>query len=1080
REVALYSTRAGGFVANEFSRLKLIEGYLVATLPAGDYRLILKNSGKSINVLVGDGDLSEGYLFNSARMLELPARQASHLKSLKANDKNLEIDVTGVDPLTRVHVIGTRFLPGNDPFAALGGSQRAGLRTGTARFLPSLYISGRNLGDELRYILERRYAEKFVGNMLSRPEILLNPWAVRDTESGRELLEAGDRFDRKPVAPSAPAAATRSRAKKEGSLVRKIGSPSYEFLGRNPVVIPNLVPDKNGRIRINLDAFGDRQHIHVLLVDPEGSTYRSVSLPDAGTKIRDLRLLTNALDPKRHFTEQEQVTLLKKGDSLKIPDLLNSKFEVYDHLGSVYRFFLTLKNDSTLREFAFVTDWAGLTAEEKRAKYSRYACHELSFFVSRKDPAFFKKVVLPHLANKKDVTFMDDYLLGNPLARYYRSFEYARLNVVERILLAQSDQKRMASLGLDLENRHDLHSIGMRNAYDIALNSAKDLFIYDADMEWDVGSHWYRPTRINFAVSGSDYGWRSGTGKWPNYYEDSLPPVVEIGPGSPTGLVAGTGTKFPAKYQRAIYAFDWTFGTIWAIHLKQEGAGYVGTRENFLSRTALPLTDAAVGQDGNLYFLVGGRGTQSAMYRVRYTGKESTEPAPELAPTEARRLARSLEKYHGVEDPAALQEAWSHLASDDRFLRHAARVAIESQPVGSWASRVEKTGEVQASITAAVALARSGSGKHQTSTFDALNALPFETLSKSQKLGILRGYALTFIRLGKPTSEQRGALLSRLEDALPSGDPDLDTELIRVLTYLQSPKVVSKTIKLIKNRPETIVPDWAAIAARNSRYGGSIKGFLNNPPPTREIYYVLMLSNIRNGWTLEERKACIELLNEAGKGSGGASFPGFLSNIRDLHLTQMNNEHRSALADISGESFNPVPDFEIMPPQGPGQQYTLESAGKHVNSFKGASFTKGRSLYFAVSCGACHRLGGLGGDIGPDLSSIPNKFDATYVLEAIISPNKDVSDQYSMFDIVLADGSKKQGLYVRNGKDVSIYPAGHSGEPFLTTIDQVKSVRQTSSSQMPSGLINSLNPSELRDLMGYLMSGGNPKSGIYR
>ena len=453
REVALYSTRSGGFVANEFSRLKLIEGYLVATLPAGDYRLILKNSGKSINVLVGDGDLSEGYLFNSARMLELPARKASHLKSLKANDKNLEIDVTGVDPLTRVHVIGTRFLPGNDPFAALGGSQRAGLRTGTARFLPSLYISGRNLGDELRYILERRYAEKFVGNMLSRPEILLNPWAVRDTESGRELLEAGDRFDRKPVAPSAPAAATRSRAKKEGSLVRKIGSPSYEFLGRNPVVIPNLVPDKNGRIRINLDAFGDRQHIHVLLVDPEGSTYRSVSLPDAGTKIRDLRLLTNALDPKRHFTEQEQVTLLKKGDSLKIPDLLNSKFEVYDHLGSVYRFFLTLKNDSTLREFAFVTDWAGLTAEEKQAKYSRYACHELSFFVSRKDPAFFKKVVLPHLANKKDVTFMDDYLLGNPLSKYYRSFEYARLNVVERILLAQSDQKRMASLGLDLENR---------------------------------------------------------------------------------------------------------------------------------------------------------------------------------------------------------------------------------------------------------------------------------------------------------------------------------------------------------------------------------------------------------------------------------------------------------------------------------------------------------------------------------------------------------------------------------------------------------------------------------------------------
>lgn len=453
REVAFYSYRSGGFVADEFARLKLVDGYLVAPLPAGDYRLILKASSQTMKVLVGDGQISEGYLFNPARMLELPTRQASHLKSVEANDKTLEIDVTGLDPLTRVHVIGTRFLPGNDPFAALGASQRAGLRTGFARYLPSLYISGRSLGDELRYILERRYARKFVGNMLERPEILLNPWAVRDTESGKEMLEAGDRFGRRPVPATAPAASRNSRAKKKENVARSIGSSSYEFLGRDPVVIPNLVPDKNGRISIKIDAFGDRQHVHVLLVDPDGSTYRSVSLADAKTRIRDLRLLSNALDPKRHFTEQEQVTLLKKGDSLRIPDLLNSDFEVYDHLGAVYRYFLTLKNDETLREFSFVTEWDALTREEKRSKYSKYACHELSFFVSRKDPVFFKEVVLPHLANKKDLTFMDDFLLGNPLNKYFQSFEYARLNVVERILLAQSDGKRMAALGLDLENR---------------------------------------------------------------------------------------------------------------------------------------------------------------------------------------------------------------------------------------------------------------------------------------------------------------------------------------------------------------------------------------------------------------------------------------------------------------------------------------------------------------------------------------------------------------------------------------------------------------------------------------------------
>ncbi|HAN82480.1 MAG TPA: hypothetical protein DCQ59_04620, partial [Verrucomicrobiales bacterium] len=185
---------------------------------------------------------------------------------------------------------------------------------------------------------------------------------------------------------------------------------------------------------------------------------------DAKTTIRDLRLLTNALDPKSRFTEQEQVTLLKKGNTLKIPDLLNSKFEVYDHLGSVHRYFLTLKNDPVLREFSFITDWDSLAIEEKRLKYSKYACHELSFFISRKDPAFFKEVVRPHLANKKDLTFMDDYLLGNLLSKYYQSFEYVRLNVVERILLAQSDRKRMVALGLDLENRLALSSPNIDSA----------------------------------------------------------------------------------------------------------------------------------------------------------------------------------------------------------------------------------------------------------------------------------------------------------------------------------------------------------------------------------------------------------------------------------------------------------------------------------------------------------------------------------------------------------------------------------------------------------------------------------------
>jgi len=453
-EVGFFSTSTGGILTDEFSRLKLANGYLTASgLPAGDYRLHLKSSGQTIKVMVSNGVVSQGHTFNDTRMLKLPTRQPSHISKITKKKETLEIDVSGTDPLTRVHVIATRFVPGIDPFQALGGSQRPGLTTGKGRYLPSLYISGRNLGDELRYILERRYAQKFVGNMLVRPEILLNPWALRDTESGEEKLEGGDKFKRKLTAPGAIPASmgrkgkNRSQSKNGGEI-----TPSYEFLFNDPVLVANLIPDKNGKLSIKLDAFGDRQHIHVLLVDPEGSTYRSVSLPDRKTRLRNRRLIT-ALDPKRHFTEQDRVSLLKKGDKIKLPDLANSQFEIFDHLGSIHRYFLTLKNDATLREFSFITNWPSLTDEEKTEKYSRYACHELSFFLSRKDPTFFKDVVLPHLVNKKDRTFMDDYLLGKPLDKYYTAYEYARLNVVERILLSKNEPKRLAALTLDLENR---------------------------------------------------------------------------------------------------------------------------------------------------------------------------------------------------------------------------------------------------------------------------------------------------------------------------------------------------------------------------------------------------------------------------------------------------------------------------------------------------------------------------------------------------------------------------------------------------------------------------------------------------
>ena len=80
-------------------------------------------------------------------------------------------------------------------------------------------------------------------------------------------------------------------------------------------------------------------------------------------------------------------------------------------------------------------------------------------------------------------------------------------------------------------------------------------------------------------TSGSEFGWRTGNGKWSPLYPDNLPPVINIGQGSPTNFINGLNANFPEKYRKALFAFDWSFGIIYAIHLKPEGSTYSATSE---------------------------------------------------------------------------------------------------------------------------------------------------------------------------------------------------------------------------------------------------------------------------------------------------------------------------------------------------------------------------------------------------------------------------------------------------------------------------------------------------------------------
>ncbi len=326
--------------------------------------------------------------------------------------------------------------------------------------------------------------------------------------------------------------------------------------------------------------------------------------------------------------------------------------------------------------------------------------------------------------------------------------------------------------GSDIE----IITTGFRNEYDIAFNDHGELFTYDADMEWDIGTPWYRPTRVNHAISGAEFGWRNGTGKWPEHYGDSFGAVANVGPGSPTGIVFGKGAQFPAKFQRALFISDWSYGVVYSVSLKPEGASYVGTVEPFMSAAPLPVTDLVIHpKDGAMYFAIGGRRVQSALYRLKYTGKESTAPVVAIDSDEsakARKLRQSLEKYHGFPKLGAVEAAMPELGNPDRAIRNAARIALEHQPSDLWREKIGKLGSPQAIITGCIALARSGRAEDQPRIQEALLGLDFAALSRTEKLEMIRAYQLSFTRMGTGSPELRKRIVTQLNGLFPSKEDD--------------------------------------------------------------------------------------------------------------------------------------------------------------------------------------------------------------------------------------------------------------------------------------------------------------------
>jgi putative heme-binding domain-containing protein len=640
----------------------------------------------------------------------------------------------------------------------------------------------------------------------------------------------------------------------------------------------------------------------------------------------------------------------------------------------------------------------------------------------------------------------------------------------------------------------ELISAGYRNAFDFDYNEVGDIFAYDSDMEWDFGMPWYRPTRITHLTSGSEYGWRTGNSKWSPNYPDNLPATLNIGQGSPTNVMFGHKANFPSKYKKALYAFDWSFGIIYAVHLTPSGASYDAQAEEFISGSPLPLTDGTIGPDGAMYFATGGRRLESDLYRVTYKGEvDEYSPLKESDLPQEAKLRRELEQYHSKGAPAeGLEKAWNNLNHQDRFVQYAARIVLEHQPVATWKDKALAETDPVKKIHSILALAHHATDADAASMLTSLMQVDYKSLSAKDKQGILRTIEVILSRYGKGAEPVKQQLIAYLDPNYPANDNLLDRSLSILMAHLDAPTAVEKTLALLKNAKDD--PNYqktftssSDLIFRNPQYGLDIANMLANVPPAQATFYATVLGGADKGWTAAQREEYFKWINNALTAyKGGRSYVGFLDRARKMALASVDKADFEKYDEMSGgklltESGNDIANTGVQP-EGPGRRWTLEEAEPLVANLVGRDLVKGKAMYAATLCQSCHTMQGEGGAIGPDLSQLGTRFSAKDILVATINPSETISDQYHATVLELKAGGSIVGKL--NDEDAQNYYI--SQNPFAP--NDIKTVakntvvlkKNADVSIMMGGLINRLNEEELKDLMAYLISGGNADHQVYK
>ena len=147
-----------------------------------------------------------------------------------------------------------------------------------------------------------------------------------------------------------------------------------------------------------------------------------------------------------------------------------------------------------------------------------------------------------------------------------------------------------------------------------------------------------------------------------------------------------------------------------------------------------------------------------------------------------------------------------------------------------------------------------------------------------------------------------------------------------------------------------------------------------------------------------------------------------------------------------------------------------------------SSFEVGKKLFAVANCVGCHKLGGEGRELGPDLVKIePAKYTAEHLLRSICEPSQEIAEKFQSQTFVLDSGKVVTGMILEETPTactVMVDPLARC-EPVVVTKSEIDERSKSPVSIMPKGLLNKLSREEIRDLMAYVLARGDKQHPLF-